>query len=642
MFSINNITLEFPGQILFDSIGFVINSRDRIGLVGRNGAGKSTLLKILSNIETGYTGNVSFPKDKTIGYLVQERSFTSKKTVFEEAETAFENINSIISQIDKLNEELSKRTDYNSDDYISLSEKLFEVSEHLNILGGKNYHEQIEKVLKGLGFSREEMQRPMSEFSGGWQMRVELAKLLLQHPDLLLLDEPTNHLDIDSIYWLEVFLKTYQGAVVLVSHDRVLLDNVTTRTIEIQQGKIYDYPMPYSDYEIERQERIEQQSAELKKQQREIAHIEAFIERFRYKATKAKQVQSRIKQLKKLDEINIDVTDNSQIFFKFAPAKESGKIVVEAQQVTKSYGEKLVIKPTDFIIARNDRIAFVGQNGQGKSTLVKMITNQIDYQGDLKIGHNVKIGYFAQNQTELLNKNLTAYETLEEVADSENRPKLRNILGNFLFSGDDINKKVSVLSGGEKTRLAIAKILLEPVNFLILDEPTNHLDMVSKDILKNALLHFNGTLIIVSHDRDFLSGLSTRIFDFQNGNIRLLNLDINELMDLKEAENINLEKSNTQQTEVNNSVSKQKYLESKELEKEKRKIKKEISEIEENIDKIEKEISEIEMQLNNPEKINDVNSYNLLSIRYSECKDLLEKNMCDWENLVKKLNELES
>ena len=482
MFSINDLLVEFPGRVLFDRIGFVVNTRDRIGLVGRNGAGKSTLLKIMAGLETAHSGHLGFTKEKTVGYLVQERSFTSAKTVIEETETAFEVAQKLLTLSEQLTRELELRSDYESESYITIVEKLHEVTERIQLSGISNYREQTEKVLKGLGFLREDFFKPMSVFSGGWQMRVELAKLLLKQPDLLLLDEPTNHLDIESIRWMERFLQNYPGAVILVSHDRVLLDNVTTRTIEIQQGKIYDYPANYSEYVELRQERIEQQGNELKNQQREIAQIESFIERFRYKATKAKQVQSRIKQLEKIEEITIDNTDNSRINFRFTPARDSGKVVVEANQVSKKYGDKLVINPTDFIIARNERIAFVGQNGQGKTTLVKMIMKDIDFVGDLKIGHNVQIGYFAQNQTELLNRNKTVYETLEDVADSDTRPKLRNILGSFMFSGEDIDKRVMVLSGGEKTRLALAKMLLQPINFLVLDEPTNHLDMSAKDV----------------------------------------------------------------------------------------------------------------------------------------------------------------
>lgn len=641
MFSINELLVEFPGRVLFDRIGFVVNARDRIGLVGRNGAGKSTLLKILAGLDSGYSGHLGFPKDKTVGYLVQERSFTSAKTVMEEAETAFEAVHKLMAESERLTKELIERTDYESDSYLALSEKLHEITERLHLNGGSNYQEDIEKVLKGLGFAREEMFRPMAEFSGGWQMRVELAKLLLKRPDLLLLDEPTNHLDIESIRWLEGFLQNYPGAVMLVSHDRVLLDNVTTRTIEIQQGKLYDYPANYSDYVELRQERIEQQSNELKNQQREIAQIEDFIERFRYKAAKAKQVQSRIKRLEKFEDITIDDTDHSRMAFRFAPAKESGKIVVEAQQVTKSYGEKLVIKPTDFIIARNERIAFVGQNGQGKSTLVKMIMSTIDFGGELKLGHNVQIGYFAQNQTEMLDRNKTLYETLEDVADNETRPKLRNILGSFLFSGEDVDKKVMVLSGGEKTRLALAKMLLLPINFLVLDEPTNHLDMAAKDVLKNALLHFNGTLIVVSHDRDFLSGLTTRIFEFRDHQIRQLDYDIHELMEIRDQEQAaaqKIQRNSSGEKEI--SASKQQYLDSKEKDRQKRKIERQISEAETSISEIESAMLIIENQLNSPGEISNSQDYSHLATQYTNLKKQLEQTMAEWESLNSQLENI--
>lgn len=636
MFSINDLLVEFPGRVLFDRIGFVVNARDRIGLVGRNGAGKSTLLKIMAGIETAYSGHLGFPKEKTVGYLVQERSFTSAKTVIEETETAFEAAQKLLAYSEQLTSELESRNDYESESYIALVEKLHEVTERIQLSGINNYREQTEKVLKGLGFLREDFFKPMSVFSGGWQMRVELAKLLLKQPDLLLLDEPTNHLDIESIRWLERFLQNYPGAVILVSHDRVLLDNVITRTIEIQQGKIYDYPANYSEYVELRQERIEQQSSELKNQQREIAQIESFIERFRYKATKAKQVQSRIKQLEKIEEITVDNTDNSRISFRFTPARDSGKVVVEANQVSKKYGDKLVINPTDFIIARNERIAFVGQNGQGKTTLIKMIMRDIDFAGDLKIGHNVQIGYFAQNQTELLDRNKTVYETLEEVADSDTRPKLRNILGSFMFGGEDIDKKVMVLSGGEKTRLALAKMLLQPINFLVLDEPTNHLDMSAKDVLKNALLHFNGTLIVVSHDRDFLSGLTTRIFEFKDHKIRQLNYDICELMEIRDKEQaaeLKLSKSRISDDKPV-SASKQQYLENKEKEREKRKLTAKIEQIEKEISVVENRINEITELLSNSDTGKDQKDYDELS---KELNNLQNKNtllMAEWEQMM--------
>lgn len=638
MFSVNELLVEFPGRVLLDRIGFVINSRDRIGLVGRNGAGKSTLMKILAGIEKNYSGHLGFPKEKKIGYLVQERSFNSKRTVFDEAETAFEELHKLIKDTETLTQQLTERDDYESEEYLRLSEKLHNLTEQTHLMGGSTSGEETEKVLKGLGFSREEMFRPMSEFSGGWQMRVELARLLLTRPELLLLDEPTNHLDIESIRWLEGYLQNYPGAVMLVSHDRVLLDRVTNRTIEVQQGRIYDYPVAYSGYVTLRQERIEQQSAELKNQQREVAQIEAFIERFRYKATKAKQVQSRIKMLDKIEQISIDETDQSRMVFRFAPAKESGKIVVEAQQVGKSYGEKRVINPIDFIIARGERIAFIGQNGQGKSTLVKMIMGEIPFEGTLKTGHNVMPGYFAQNQTEKLDRNLTVFETLEQIADNETRPRLRNILGSFLFGGEDVDKKVSVLSGGEKTRLALARMLLQPINLLILDEPTNHLDMAARDVLKHALLHFNGTLIIVSHDRDFLSGLSTRIFEFRNHQIRQLDDDITELLERRRQEEESEQQVSAGQ-ERNISHSKQQYLDNKEKEKEKRKIRRQIEDIEHRIEAYEKKLTDIEFQLSHPEIQSTNYDFDALSLNHAEIKQALQREMDEWEQLHQQFNQ---
>ncbi len=634
MYSVNDLLVEFPGRILFDRIGFVVNARDRIGLVGRNGAGKSTLMKILAGTDKSYSGSVAFPKDKKVGYLVQERSFTSSKTVYEEAETAFEELHRLNAESDSVTIAMNERTDYESAEYTKLSERLHEISERLNMMGGSHYGEAIEKVLKGLGFQREEMFKPMTEFSGGWQMRVELAKLLLSRPDLLLLDEPTNHLDIESIQWLESYLQNYPGAVILVSHDRVLLDNVTTRTLEVQQGRLYDYPAAYSDYVELRQQRIELQNAELKNQQKEVEQIEAFVERFRYKASKAKQVQSRIKMLDKFENIGIDATDNSKMVFRFSPARESGKIVVEAQNVAKAFGEKKVIDPFDFIIAKNERIAFVGQNGQGKTTLLKMIVGDIPYDGILKLGHNVLLGYFAQNQTEKLNRNLNVFETLEEVADNDTRTKLRNILGSFLFGGEDIEKKVSVLSGGEKTRLALAKMLLQPINFLVLDEPTNHLDMAAKDVLKNALLHFNGTLIVVSHDRDFLSGLTTRIFEFRNKRIRQVDDSISELMELRKKEELAIiAKNNVSSSEKELSAAKQQYLENKEREKDKRKIEKQIAATEALIAAKETDLQSIEAVLSNPSLMNPEQDFDSLSVQYGQQQKELERLLYEWEIL---------
>lgn len=641
MFSLQKIFLEFPGKILFDHISLLINERDRVGLAGRNGAGKSTLLKIMSGLEKSYKGTLVFPKEKSVGYLVQERSFQGKDTVFNEALKAFAELNEWRKKAEATGIEIATREDFESDSYLELAEKLHFINERISLLENIYNEASVEKVLKGLGFSREDFDRPLSEFSGGWQMRVELAKLLLSKPDLLLLDEPTNHLDIDSIQWLESYLKDYPGAIVLVSHDRILLDHISTRTIEIEFGKIYDYPASYSTYLTLRKERLEQMLAEKKNQEKEIQANEALIERFRYKASKAKMVQSRIKMLEKMDRIEIEDTDTSSINFRFRPASESGKIVLEAQNASKTYGSHLVFGNTDFIIAKNERIAFVGKNGEGKSTLVKMIMGKIDFDGTIKTGHNVQIGYFAQNQIENLDQKLTVYETLEDVADAEIRPRLRGILGNFLFSGEDIDKKVSVLSGGEKTRLALARMLLQPVNFLILDEPTNHLDMAAKDVLKQALLHFNGTLIIVSHDRHFLSGLSMRIFEFRQKKIIQHHFNIEELLEFNENRIIEEEKQqNSIGGEKSQSENKQKYLEKKERDRQIRKLEKDIHQCEERIATLESELVILEQKLSNADMISANENFDDISIQYAVTSEKLNDLLQEWEKLHDALSKL--
>lgn len=639
MFSLNKIYLEFPGKVLFNNISVLINARDRIGLAGRNGAGKSTLLKILARIENSYQGTIAFPKDKTFGYLVQERSFKGSDTVFNEALKAFSELNELKKSLGSLTQELTGRDDYETSSYLDLAEKLHNVNERINFLESIYNEAAIEKVLKGLGFKRKDFSRPISEFSGGWQMRVELAKLLLGKPDLLLLDEPTNHLDMDSIQWLEQYLSDYPGAVVLVSHDRLLLNKVTTRTLEIEFGKIYDYPVSYSKYTQLRKERVEQLLAQKKNQEKTIQANEALIERFRYKDSKAKMVQSRIKMLEKMDRIEIEDSDTSKINFRFRPASESGKIIVESQAASKTYGSHLVFGETDFIIAKKERIAFVGKNGEGKSTLVKMIKGEIEHNGYIKLGHNVQIGYFAQNQIESLNPEITVYDTLEEVADSEIRSKLRGILGNFLFSGEDIDKKVSVLSGGEKTRLALAKMLLQPVNFLILDEPTNHLDMAAKEVLKKALLHFNGTLIVVSHDRHFLSGITTRIFEFRDKRIIQHYFSIEELLEINAAKALE-EVSKTTLTKNKNNITenKQKYLEKKEKDKLIRKCKKDIEKCEEAISEAESALGILEKKLSQPELLSKDENVDHIAIQHSKISKQLEALLHKWEDLHNKLD----
>ena len=520
MISIEGLSVAFGGNTLFDNITYVINKRDRIALVGKNGAGKSTMLKIIAGLQAPTSGSVNMPKDLTIGYLPQQMNLTDTRTVMQEAEQAFSHIFELQARIERMNNELAERTDYESADYQELIERVSNANEQLSLIGASNYQAEIEKTLIGLGFTRDDFNRDTSEFSGGWRMRIELAKLLLQRPDVLLLDEPTNHLDIESIQWLENFLATRANAVVLVSHDRAFIDNVTTRTIEISMGRIYDYQVNYSHYVVLRQERLEQQRRAYENQQKQIQDTEAFIERFRYKATKSVQVQSRIKQLAKLERVEVDEVDTSHLNLKFPPAPRSGDYPVIAEGVGKSYGDHLVFADATFTIKRGEKVAFVGKNGEGKSTMVKCIMGEIPHTGTLKIGHNVKIGYFAQNQASLLDESLTVFETIDRVAVGDIRTKIRDILGAFMFGGEASDKKVKVLSGGERTRLAMIRLLLEPVNLLILDEPTNHLDMRTKDVLKQAIRDFNGTVIVVSHDREFLDGLVSKVYEFGGGRVR--------------------------------------------------------------------------------------------------------------------------
>ncbi|MBD5278391.1 MAG: ABC-F family ATP-binding cassette domain-containing protein [Bacteroides sp.] len=520
MVSVNDLTMEFSARPIFSDVSFVINKNDKIGLAGKNGAGKSTMLKIISGLQQPTSGTVSKPSEVTIGYLPQQMKLADDTSIINEAKKAFAHIDEHKARLNELNHQLATRTDYESDSYSKLIEDIEYLNDRLSIEGADNMDAEVEKTLMGLGFSREDFDRPTSEFSGGWRMRVELAKILLQKPDLLLLDEPTNHLDIESIQWLEQFLQTKAKAVMLVSHDRAFLDNVTRRTIEISCGKAYDYKVSYTPYTELRKERVEQQMRAYENQQKQIADIKAFIERFRYQATKAIQVQSRIKQLEKIVPIEVDDVDNSRLRLKFPPAPRSGDYPLILEDVGKAYGDHQVFDHAEFRIKRGEKVAFVGKNGEGKSTLVKCIMGEIDHTGMLKLGHNVKIGYFAQNQAQLLDENLTVFETIDNVAVGDIRLKIRDILGAFMFGGEASDKKVKVLSGGEKTRLAMIKLLLEPVNFLILDEPTNHLDLKTKDILKDAIKDFDGTVIVVSHDRDFLDGLVEKVYEFGGGKVR--------------------------------------------------------------------------------------------------------------------------
>ncbi len=520
MISVDGLTVEFGGTTLFKDISFVINDKDRIALMGKNGAGKSTLLKIIAGVRTTSSGKISAPKDAVIAYLPQHLMTDDNRTVFEEAAQAFARILEMEREIEALNLELSTRTDYESESYYALIEQVATLSEKFYAIEEINYDAEVEKILLGLGFKREDFNRPTSEFSGGWRMRIELAKILLQKPDLILLDEPTNHMDIESIQWLEEFLINSAKAVIIISHDRTFVDNITTRTIEVTMGRIYDYKVNYSQYLTLRQERREQQLKQFDEQQRMIGDNQDFIDRFKGTYSKTNQVQSRVKMLEKLTIVEIDEEDNSALRLKFPPSPRSGNYPVILEDMTKKYDEHLVFKNVSLTIQRGERVAFVGKNGEGKSTLVKGLMNEIEYEGKLTLGHNTKIGYFAQNQASLLDEEITVFQTIDDVAKGDVRTKIRDILGAFMFGGDNMTKKVKVLSGGERTRLAMIKLLLEPVNLLILDEPTNHLDMKTKDILKSALQDFDGTLILVSHDRDFLSGLVSKVYEFGNQQIK--------------------------------------------------------------------------------------------------------------------------
>ena len=595
MVSVDNLKVEFGVTPLFEDVSYVINKRDRIALVGKNGAGKSTMLKILAGIQAPTSGSVSVPRDVTIGYLPQVMILSDKHTVMEEAEMAFEHIFDLQASIERMNQELADRTDYDSENYHKLIEKFTHDNERFLMMGGTNYTAEIERTLMGLGFNREDFNRPTSEFSGGWRMRIELAKLLLRRPDVLLLDEPTNHLDIESIQWLENFLKTSAGAVVLVSHDRAFINNVTNRTIEISCGHIYDYKVAYDEFVVLRKERREQQLRAYENQQKQIQDTEDFIERFRYKATKAVQVQSRIKQLEKIVPIEIDDEDNSALRLKFPPAMRSGNYPVICDGVKKVYGSHLVFHDVTLTINRGEKVAFVGKNGEGKSTLVKCIMDEIPYEGKLTIGHNVQIGYFAQNQAQMLDENLSVFDTIDYVAKGDIRLKIRDILGAFMFGGEASDKKVKVLSGGERSRLAMIKLLLEPVNFLILDEPTNHLDMRSKDVLKEAIKEFDGTVIVVSHDREFLDGLVTKVYEFGGGVVKEHIGGIYDFLQKKKIESLNelqLSASPTMSAtkkEEPETVSENKlsYEAQKELNKKIRKLEKRIADCEQKIEKLE-------------------------------------------------------
>ena len=642
MISVEGLRVEFGGFTLFDDVSFVVNKKDRIALVGKNGAGKSTMLKILAGLQSPTSGVVSIPKETTIGYLPQQMQLKDTRTVREEAELAFDHIHDMEREINALNEQLAERTDYESEAYHKIIDKVTHLSEQFQMIGGNNYHAELERTLLGLGFMREDFDRPTSEFSGGWRMRIELAKLLLRRPDVLLLDEPTNHLDIESIQWLENFIATRANAVILVSHDRAFIDNTTSRTIEIELGHIYDYKVKYSDYVTLRKERREQQLRAYENQQKKLADTEAFIERFRYKATKSTQVQSRIKQLEKIERIEVDEVDTAMLNLKFPPAPHSGSYPVIAEEVSKRYGDHLVFEHVNLTIKRGEKVAFVGKNGEGKSTLVKCIMNEIPFEGLLKMGHGVKIGYFAQNQAQLLDDNLTVFDTIDYVAQGDIRTKIRDILGAFMFGGEASEKKVAVLSGGERSRLAMIRLLLEPVNLLILDEPTNHLDMRSKDVLKNALKDFDGTVIVVSHDRDFLDGLVEKVYEFGNKRVVEHLGGIYDFLERKKMQNLQeLEISNKKTNEPAESEgptqNKLSYEARKELNKAVKKQEKLIAELEKKIEELETSIAELEAKLATPEGASDTELYTL----YADLKKTLSETMDQWTEQTMALEEMQ-
>ncbi|NSW94822.1 MAG: ABC-F family ATP-binding cassette domain-containing protein [Bacteroidales bacterium] len=632
MVSLQDICVSFGSFDLLTNVSFLINEQDRIGLAGKNGAGKTTLLKIIAGELSPTSGVVDMSKQVTVGYLPQQMKVDNTTTVMKEVLNAFSELLDLSDEIERCSKEIASRHDYDSSDYLTLCEHLIDTEEKFRIRGGDKFIAETEKTLTGLGFERKDFDRPTSELSGGWRMRIELAKIILRKPSLLLLDEPTNHLDIEAIQWFESFLATYPGAVVLVSHDRAFLDNVTTRTIEISLGKIYDYRVPWSKFTELRKERREQQMAAYLNQKKMIEDAEKFIERFRYKATKAVQVQSRIKQLEKIELIEIDEEDTSAINVRFPAAPRSGTVVIHAENISKSYDSLPVLKNISLSIIRGEKVAFIGRNGEGKTTLSRIIVGELDYSGVLKTGHNVKTGYFAQNQDELMDEDKTVFQIVDEVAKGEIRTKIRDLLAAFLFRGDEIEKKVKVLSGGERSRLALVKLLLEPYNLLVLDEPTNHLDMRSKEILKQALMKYDGTLIVVSHDRDFLDGLVTKVFEFRNHKVKEHQGGIYDYLRKRKIENLReverREKNNklTQETEA--SSGKQRYLEKKEFDKNLRKLRKRLEQCESDITRMENEMKEIDSRLMS--NTASVEEQDKMFRRYEELRVLLNSEMNKW------------
>ena len=646
MISVNGVTVSFGGHDLFDNISFLINLKDRIGLAGKNGAGKSTLLKILSGNQNPTKGEVTMPKSCKIGYLPQDMIHQHGRTVFDETESAYEEIQQLEIRIDQINHQLETRTDYESDAYSKLIEEQTDVYTRLDMLGAGNRKEEIEKILRGLGFDRKDFDRQTAEFSGGWRMRIELAKLLLQKPDILLLDEPTNHLDIEAIMWLEEFMETYAGAVLLISHDKTFLDNVTNRTIEISNQKIYDYKTNYSRYLLLRKERREQQENAAKNQQKIIDQTEVLIDKYRAKASKAAFAQSLIKKLDRMDRVEVDDDDSQSMNFRFPTPAHSGKIILTVEQAGKHYGSKHIFSGANFIVTKGEKIGLVGRNGEGKSTMMKMIAKKVEFDGGIKLGHSVMMGYFEQDQEEKLDQKKTVFETIDEAAVGDVRKQVRGLLGSFLFRGDDIDKKVQVLSGGERGRLAICKLLLEPYNFLLMDEPTNHLDIRSKDILKKALINYEGTVIMVSHDRDFMKGICERLFEFRDGKVKEHLCDIEDFMLLRKVERLNeldLEKKDnkekkqevTSNKNTSHAISSNEQINKHELEQ--KQIRNQIKKVEEIIENLESKIKDCDLKLSDASEYEKLVNNKSFFEEYNQFKITLEKEIEKWESLSEKL-----
>lgn len=644
MVGVNKITLSFADRFLFNNVSFIINKQERIGLVGKNGAGKSTMLKILAGVQPADSGNISTPSDFSLGYLPQDMEFEEGRTVWEEAATVFDQLARTQAKIDDINHQLVTREDYESDSYMQLLDDLTHLNEELVHLDASNMDASIEQLLLGLGFKRNDFTRQTSEFSGGWRMRIELAKILLTNANLLLLDEPTNHLDIESIQWLEDFLKTYEGAIVLISHDRAFLDNVTNRTIEISIGKVYDYKAAYTKYMQLRQERREQEIAAFNNQQKQIKDTEDFIDRFRSKATKAVQVQSRIKHLDKIERIEIDVEDTSAMRFHFPPAPRSGKVALDVKDAGKAYDSKQIFNHADISVVRGEKVAFVGKNGEGKSTMVKLIVGLENYTGSIEVGHNVSLGYYAQNQSETLDGNKTLFETIDEVATGDMRTKVRSLLGSFLFSGEDVDKKVKVLSGGERARLAFCKLLLKPINLLVLDEPTNHLDLRSKEILKDALKSYDGAMIVISHDRDFLEGLTEKVYEFKDGKVNQHIGDVYEFLRTRKVASFKeIEKGTDKPAPKAEAKPKEAQMNSQNLFELKKELKKECKSLKNSVQNAEKQIAlcegiaeKLNENLQNPSFYKD-KDYDKVLKQWQDNNATLEETMGKWEVALEQL-----